>query len=387
MLSVANGTAPSGTVVDGGAAGSIGGGIAPYATLLDKSGETGTAPKAYLNFIVFDKDFNPILGQCGYIRLTEIAKENGTDVPHERLTRSEPLIIAQPGFVYIYLSNENETPVEVFFDDFKVEHIKSPVVQSDDYYPFGSVFNSYSRENTVQNKRLYQSKEYQDDLNVNLYNFEWRQYDPWSVRTTTMDPHAEKYVTQSPYSWSANNPVKFIDPDGRDYYLNLYSGRVEYIEGSKDHFDRAYVHLTGDDATVGDIQDALSSRGYNYALNGNVPGGYQVDTRTQYKGWIMMQTFSEENVGAIMWLGGNAWAKGLPTSKAVGRAVSVWGMNSGQRGMMIERALGGNLPTNFPVIDKLAKGVATSIKSIDLTAKSYQRNGALLGTLRDTLIR
>jgi len=33
------------------------------------------------------------------------------------------------GYAYIYFSNEYETPVEVFFDDFKVEHIKSPVVQ------------------------------------------------------------------------------------------------------------------------------------------------------------------------------------------------------------------------------------------------------------------
>ena len=254
--------------------------------------------------------------------------------------------------------------------------------KSDNYYPFGATFNSYSRENSVANKRLYQGKEYQNDLSLNIYDSEWRQYDPWGVFTTTMDPHAEKYFSISPYSWSAGNPVKFIDPDGRDYYLNLYSGRVEHIEGNNNQFDKSYVHLAGDGASVGEIQDALNSRGYNYAVNGNVPGGYAVDTRAAYKGWIMMQTFSEENVGAIMWMGGNAWASGLPTSKAAGRAVSVWGMNPGQRGMMIERALGGNLPTNFPVIDKLANGVATSIKSVDLTAKSYQKSGALLSTLK-----
>jgi hypothetical protein len=26
---------------------------------------------------------------------------------------------------------------EVYFDDFKVEHVKSPVISSQDYYPFG----------------------------------------------------------------------------------------------------------------------------------------------------------------------------------------------------------------------------------------------------------
>lgn len=28
--------------------------------------------------------------------------------------------ITEPGYVYIYLSNENGTPIEVYFDDFKV---------------------------------------------------------------------------------------------------------------------------------------------------------------------------------------------------------------------------------------------------------------------------
>ncbi len=49
--------------------------------------------------------------------------------------------------MYIYLSNEDEHPVDVFFDDFRVEHVKGPVVQVEDYYPFGLAFNSFQREN------------------------------------------------------------------------------------------------------------------------------------------------------------------------------------------------------------------------------------------------
>jgi len=78
-------------------------------------------------------------------------RETGQDVEHERLFSPE-IAIEKPGYVYIYVSNENETPVDVFFDDFKVEHIQSPVVQMDDYYPFGLTFNSYQRENSVQQK-------------------------------------------------------------------------------------------------------------------------------------------------------------------------------------------------------------------------------------------
>jgi len=34
---------------------------------------------------------------------------------------------------------ENETPVEVYFDDFKVTQVKSPIIATDDYYPGGAV--------------------------------------------------------------------------------------------------------------------------------------------------------------------------------------------------------------------------------------------------------
>ena len=64
----------------------------------------------------------------------------------------------------------------------------------------------------------------------------------------------------------------------------------------------------------------------------------------------------------------------LPGEKLLG---SVWEMGSVLRGSTIERMLGANLPRTFPVIDKFVNGVATSIKSIDLTAKSYQNAGAL----------
>ena len=51
------------------------------------------------------------------------------------------------------------------------------------------------------------------------------------------------------------------------------------------------------------------------------------------------------------------------------------------RGEAIERALGQNLPQNFRVIDKFENGVATSIKSLDLRAASYQDTAALNRTL------
>ncbi|MDQ2656374.1 MAG: hypothetical protein M3Y60_03055 [Bacteroidota bacterium] len=99
--------------------------------ILEKLDET--APKAFLTWLVFDRDFNPLIEESGFVQLGSsgvLPKENGSNVAHELLKRTTPLKIKQTGYVYIYLSNENETPVEVFFDDFKVEQIKSPVIQT-----------------------------------------------------------------------------------------------------------------------------------------------------------------------------------------------------------------------------------------------------------------
>lgn len=52
--------------------------------------------------------------------------------------------------------------------------------------------------------------------------------------------------------------------------------------------------------------------------------------------------------------------------------MSVWAKDWSTRGMEIDAKLGGNLPPFFPTIDKFENGVVTSIKSVDLTAPTYQ---------------
>jgi hypothetical protein len=60
---------------------------------------------------------------------------------------------------------------------------------------------------------------------------------------------------------------------------------------------------------------------------------------------------------------------------------SVWALNKWDRGRAIEKALGHTLG-NCQTIDKLVGRTATSIKSIDLNAKTYQNMGQLGGKLR-----
>jgi RHS repeat-associated protein len=218
ITSIANGTAATaGTYIDGGATGSTGGTVNPFAGILDKGNETGAGPKAYLNYLVFDRDYNVLDG--GFVRITEAAKESGTDGPHELL--SKELLIKKPGYVYIYLSNDNValggSQVEVYFDDFNVEHTKSPVIASQEYYPFGLTFGNYQRENSLKNRYLYnKGAERLDELDLNIDATKYRVYDAAIDRWWQVDPLADEgdLVSLTPYNYSFNNPVRYNDPDG-----------------------------------------------------------------------------------------------------------------------------------------------------------------------------
>ena len=214
MASIAaGGGAPAGTIIDGNFPGSLGNSAFPFPGQLVRDGDNGTGPKAYLNYLLFDRDY--VYKTGGFKRLTTAAIERGTDVTHERLFfDNNEINITEAGFLYIWLSNENETPIEVYFDDFKVTHTKSPVIQSEDYYPFGLTFNSYSRENSVANQYKFNGKEEQDELGLGWLDYGARMYMPDIGRWGVVDPMAEKGRRHSPYNYAFNNPVRFIDPDG-----------------------------------------------------------------------------------------------------------------------------------------------------------------------------
>jgi hypothetical protein len=73
------------------------------------------------------------------------------------------------------------------------------------------------------------------------------QIEPQTVgicRFLTPDPLAEKYYHISPYAYCANNPVKYIDPDGRDFYVAFHG------EGSRELFERIYNEAFNDQFKV-----------------------------------------------------------------------------------------------------------------------------------------
>jgi RHS repeat-associated protein len=93
------------------------------------------------------------------------------------------------------------------------------VLQDQSYYPFGMsmgdalTFNNNTT--TPENKYLYNGKELQDDFDLGWYDYGARFYDPQLGRWHVIDPMAEDFYSLSFYNYAYNDPVNFIDPDGR----------------------------------------------------------------------------------------------------------------------------------------------------------------------------
>ena len=78
----------------------------------------------------------------------------------------------------------------------------------------------------------------------------------------SIDPLCEKYYWISPYAYVANNPLKFVDPDGRDiwiYYKDNEGNKQHFIFNGSNHADAPKNQF---------VMDALIAYDYNVANEG-----------------------------------------------------------------------------------------------------------------------
>jgi RHS repeat-associated protein len=186
------------------------------------------APKAFLNILLFDKNFNFVEG--AYEQLDADAEQVGieTNAPHDYLMRE--VTVTEPGYAYIFLSNENQKQVDVHFDDVTITHTHSNIVAGADYYPFGLAMEN--REITAEPYRYgYQGKFSEKDLTTGMQEFELRMYDPRIGRWMSPDPYGQ---FTSPYVGMGNIGNITIDPDGAfafDFGRALVVGTIGAIIG------------------------------------------------------------------------------------------------------------------------------------------------------------
>ncbi len=162
------------------------------------------------------------------------------------------------------------------------------------------------------------------------------------------------------FNYGNNNPIKYNDPTGEIPFM-------------------AVTGIIG--AGIGALYGAYKS----YTETGSV------DWNEVGKGAL---------IGGAIGLGagaaGAAYVTGSATASVTTVAAtytapaaagtSIWGLDKFARGWEAEQRLGGMM-NNFPVIDKFKQGIngfassITSIKSMDLACKTYQKGGAILSRL------
>jgi RHS repeat-associated protein len=73
--------------------------------------------------------------------------------------------------------------------------------------------------NSEQQPYKFGGKEYDEMHGLNWYDQGARPFGAVIPVTPTPDPLSEKYYSTSPYAQWGNNPVKYIDPDGREVFI------------------------------------------------------------------------------------------------------------------------------------------------------------------------
>nr|WP_262912553.1 RHS repeat-associated core domain-containing protein [Chryseobacterium sp. MEBOG06] len=114
------------------------------------------------------------------------------------------------------------------------------MVEVNSYYPFGMLHDyTTTKQNAYQYK--YNGKELQE---TGMYDYGARMYMPDLGRWGVVDPLTEKYRRHSPYNYAVNNPILFIDPDGRDIrigeHVYSYQKNRDYSKIGNDFERNAY---------------------------------------------------------------------------------------------------------------------------------------------------
>lgn len=113
----------------------------------------------------------------------------------------------------------------VWFDNMSIRKVNDAsiveIIEEHNYYPFGlkhKDFNPSTNSNELAKKVKFNGKEFEQSLGINLYEMDWRSYDPTIGRWTSIDPVT--HFSLSPYNAFDNNPVFWSDPSGADseYY-------------------------------------------------------------------------------------------------------------------------------------------------------------------------
>ena len=165
-------------------------------------------------------------------------------------------------YIYNYVDHLGNVRLSYFNNGSNTE-----VLEENNYYPFGLKHEGYNAlAGNLSYQYKYNGKELQTESG--MYDYGARFYMPDIGRWGVVDPLAETSRRWSPYTYAFNNPLRFIDPDGRQnediIHVNAqgYVTQIEIQEGPHIVVDESGNQLNTNDSKSDQEQlDAVASYG------------------------------------------------------------------------------------------------------------------------------
>ena len=130
----------------------------------------------------------------------------------------------------------------MYFDDFTVEHVQTPMVQVDDYYLFGLTMAGRNYQDSLYRYGFNgKEKDDQGEWGSTNYDYGARIYNPKLGRWLSLDPLQSEYPGMSPYHAIANSPTWYVDRDGRDNIIYIFLNKDFEKAALKKGFDKMFL--------------------------------------------------------------------------------------------------------------------------------------------------
>ena len=149
-----------------------------------------------------------------------------------------------------------------------ITNLAGEINQHMEYLPFGELLVE-EHLNSYNSPFKFNAKEFDND--TGNYYYSARYYSPKYNLMLSMDQMYYLYPSFSPYAYTLQNPVRFVDPTGmavespdHEYRLGK-DGNITLIKETDDNFDRLY---NSDNIMVGQVNKGYLSDGINIEENG-----------------------------------------------------------------------------------------------------------------------